>query len=569
MATDDPQQGNVLSTVIDQDGRYETYATLGSPGCSGDHMYIGNSQAIPIVFLPGIMGSPLIATGNNAGTITSKVGNNWAWFPDSLPWLGLSIGEGYRDLDAVKRKTLLDPDNTRAVARPQDADISTWKGLLDKHAFVHLDEAMRRGWGSVLCSGYGDFMLWLEYHLEHLYFEGRPHAAAAYKRTDAKAWGEVKGYEAVTDAELVKAANWRYPVYAVGYNWLQSNKDSAQKVVQRIAEIKADCQQRLKLKCDKVIVVTHSMGGLVGRMAAKLAPDLIWGVVHGVQPATGAGTAYQHVREGYADLVGSMVIGGSGDLITPIFANASGCLELLPNQQYGPGWMVVNYQEFGTPRKLFSLPDPGGSPYAQIYANGDQWWRLMHPGLVDPGTKDLSASWGNYIARLRVAEAFHTELADHYHPTTYAYYGASSNKKAWKKINWNLVSLSDMSTGVSAKAPSADVAKNGMTLTRDDLQSFAEIQNKTSAGLIMYAGADGVGRTANYSGDAYRARIGVPDDEGDGTVPAHSGSALTSYVRFCARMTGFDHQGSYANDAVRSLTLHSVIKIAQQAVDLC
>jgi len=217
-------------------------------------------------------------------------------------------------------------------------------------------------------------------------------------------------------------------------------------------------------------------------------------------------------------------LGGSGDLITPIFANASGCLELLPNQQYGSGWLVVNYEALGTKRKIFSLPDAGGSPYAQIYANGDQWWRLMHPGLVDPGTHNLTASWGKYLDRLGVAETFHEDLGDYYHPLTYAHYGASSSKKAWKNINWTLVSLTDVN-GITAKAPSPDVAKNGMTLTRDNLQSFAEIQNKASAGLVMYADASGIGRTTNYSGDAYRARIRDPDDEGDGTVPAHSGAA--------------------------------------------
>jgi alpha-beta hydrolase superfamily lysophospholipase len=48
-------------------------------------------------------------------------------------------------------------------------------------------------------------------------------------------------------------------------------------------------------QCEKVIVVTHSMGGLVAR--ALIHPkmgslkDKVLGIVHGVMPAIGAGAA--------------------------------------------------------------------------------------------------------------------------------------------------------------------------------------------------------------------------------------------------------------------------------------
>jgi pimeloyl-ACP methyl ester carboxylesterase len=48
----------------------------------------------------------------------------------------------------------------------------------------------------------------------------------------------------------------------------------------------------------KVILVTHSMGGLVARACAKRIPDKIAGVIHGVMPALGAPAAYRRMACG-------------------------------------------------------------------------------------------------------------------------------------------------------------------------------------------------------------------------------------------------------------------------------
>ena len=57
------------------------------------------------------------------------------------------------------------------------------------------------------------------------------------------------------------------------------------------------------------------------------------------------------------------------------------------------------------------------------------------------------------------------------------------------------------------------------------------------------------------------------DVSGDGTVPWQSGTAPKGQagVRRVFRTTGFDHQGSYNNDAMRQLTCHLICKIAQDA----
>ena len=74
------------------------------------------------------------------------------------------------------------------------------------------------------------------------------------------------------------------PVHVFGYNWTGSNDDAGKQLAAYIEEVIAfyKCQGRI---CEHVILITHSMGGLVARSACKLhgAESKVLGVVHGVQ----------------------------------------------------------------------------------------------------------------------------------------------------------------------------------------------------------------------------------------------------------------------------------------------
>ncbi len=51
---------------------------------------------------------------------------------------------------------------------------------------------------------------------------------------------------------------------------------------------------------EQVIVVTHSMGGMVSRSLTEIHHcDKVMGVSHGVQPATGAPATYKRMRSGF------------------------------------------------------------------------------------------------------------------------------------------------------------------------------------------------------------------------------------------------------------------------------
>lgn len=559
-------KNRVLDTEYDEKGRERARAILETPGKT-DEMYISPNQAIPVIFIPGIMGSPLIATGDNKG-LWEKQGK-WAWFPDSgAGW----VARGYGNLSPQERKRLLNPTQCKPVETPKEADEETLKS--NCNGSMPWQEAARRGWGSVMLSSYSEVLHYLEDRLRHIFYRGSIHPLTQFATMpeSSKAWGEVKGFEALSEEDLRKAAAWRFPVYAVGYNWMDSNAVAAEYLKKRIDDIRKDCRERLKLKCDKVILVTHSMGGLVARYCAKRHPEDILGVVHGEQPAIGAGTAYARVRCGWdssrhlsqpldsvISMVGAIALGYSGEEVAAVFAGGAGPLELLPNQLYGNGWLKVQWDSGPKARPMFSLPEEG-DPYGEIYADSRHWWRLIHPEcLVDPQQRSKSEKtnqeWGKYADQLEKAKFFHHELGSYYHPRTYAHCGDDNNQRAWRNVTWTL------RPSMGYLTPSPEAGRNA-TLVGDTMRGHCELVISELPTLRSPY------KPTHFGNCDYKAFFEEQDSSGDATVPGHSGLAPRPHVPFFARMRGFEHQGSYAQYEVKAVTLYSIVSLAREARSL-
>lgn len=578
-----------LPTRQDAKGRETTSTHMAKTGAEADVAYISPNQAIPIVFVPGIMGSPLLAMGESQKFAAEHMKNpKWAWNPNNAWWMLRRYGA----LSPALRKNLLNPDQTRAISSIHDADPEALKKVLEGHSpfgvaadpNYQLNEALQRGWGSVLLESYVPVLDFLETNLKFIFYHGHPYPGMDRTRPrEPSDWGTLKGYSKLTDDELCKASGWRYPVYAVGYNWLRSNADAAAYLEKRIEMILADCRKRLKLKCDKVILVSHSMGGLVTRAYAKKNPDRVLGIVHGVQPATGAGAAYHRVRGGWEaggygikDGIGAWILGPDARHVMSVFSNASGPLELLPNHLYGPGWLKVVHHEHGKDRLLFSLPK--ADPYDEIYAEGNRWWRLIHPAIAhSPLSKDeipegmsipketMLEAWDSFRQKLRIAKKFHYDLGGYYHPQTYAHYGADEKRKTWNTITWRLESKKDGT--IKAQPPIATQAADYALVSDFVKLGVCFLRNTATAG-DMLVNENGVGVIRPYAGDAYRAAMMPVDDPGDGTVPSHSGKAPAAQAQFAASMAGFTHQDSYLDEKVRSVTLYSILHLAKLAKDI-
>jgi len=178
------------------------------------------------------------------------------------------------------------------------------------------------------------------------------------------------------------------PVFAAGYDWRKSNRDSGDDLGQKILGI-------LQFRHGKqAIVITHSMGGLATRSAIQNTSgleDKILAVIHVCQPVTGAAVAYRRFYSGMVNNVdatqadmsqrlGFMLI--LGFLRTQYMSNQAslrGPLELLPTNDYRdtgnkpwlfatngtttvpfPGDVFTNYQKVTGPPGLINL---------QAYAN--------------------------------------------------------------------------------------------------------------------------------------------------------------------------------------------------------
>lgn len=484
---------------------------------------------VPIIFIPGIMGSNLRNT---------KQGAN-AWVPPNgiLEKLG-ELGGRLTQSPEARQKQLTANDcevfeANKGVAIPKDFNA------------LGPEEAKRRHWGEVHADSYLAILMALELHLNYPYRDAEgenPQPRESWLQAlNPQKW---QAKSPLTEAEFnTRMGQIYFPVYACGYNWLQSNEESAKRVVQRIEEI----EQRIEGNpyysySGKVILVTHSMGGLVGRRAAQLAGDKILGVVHGVQPVTGAPAVYRRFKagtetNGFPDIFGggtAVVLGWDAADVTCVLGNSPGPLELLPTQHYEPGWLQIT-----DGKKTIKLPE--SDPYKEIYqvSADEKWWGMVNPSLLDPAgnlkNEPKTKPMNYFIKQLGKAQDFHEQVQLTCHPNTYAHYGDDIKQQSIHKVTWR---------------------------TSDDLSGIDETMLKE----VKPKHAKLTGRTdIEIDGRRIRFHLDGKDGPGDGTVPTPSGKAVGQLegIRDVFKLDGFDHQFSYNNEISQHTVLYAIAKMVQ------
>jgi pimeloyl-ACP methyl ester carboxylesterase len=312
-------------------------------------------------------------------------------------------------------------------------------------------EYTRRGWGEVGEASYHSFLLELEDLLNNHrtalrdpkrvgeQFLALMNARPAGGEREAP-WNPEKEFAAPTSQEINRMDDWLMPVYACGYNWLQDNGLAATRLATRIREIISENHDGKFRFCEQVIVITHSMGGLVARACAQLAgmERLIAGVVHGVMPTNGAPVAYRRCKVGMKDedSKAGIVIGNTGQHVTAVFSQAPGALQLLPTDRYAYGWLEIR----GLDGKTLEEALPRWDPYEEIYSQRYHWWALIHEDWLAP-EGGIPITWGDYLWFLEAAKTFHQSLArEDYHPKTYVFYGFDNVGKtaSFERITWEI-----------------------------------------------------------------------------------------------------------------------------------
>lgn len=528
----------------------------------GCEIHVLPSKVIPIIFLPGIMGSNLKLKSARQDELKKKT--NVSWRPEASAEAIAMIFE-----DPAARQMILDPDATEVDQYdPAAQEADKRHKNVSKVAFVYnpgcvdgsgdaTQRARARGWSEVFYESYGTLLRTLEDNLNKMCHLGQPGTnwTSAIDAGPAS-WGATSGGQPLTADELETISDAWYPVHAMGYNWLQSNGDSAKKVAQRIRELIAKYQS-MKFKCEKVIVVTHSMGGLVGRALVHPdygnAQDVVAGVIHGAMPATGAAAAYKRIRVGFegSGLMGYIfkkVVGDTGPKVTAVLANAPGGLQLLPSERYGSDWLKVKIGE-----QEIILGKNSGDPYVDIYTVQDKWYRLINPEWVNPA-KSKTSSLQMTLDKLDKAQDFHRKIGSHYHPLTYLSYGADAKDDehfAWGDVIWG-----------TGKAPFfGGGAKQQLGLAKLDVAPDPELWTET------HDDGKGVVRlTDGMDAQAFGTRILPPGEAGDGTVPQRSAEdpVKQGKPRISFKQSGYEHQGSYQDKAVLSSTLYCICKIAHE-----
>ncbi len=442
-------------------------------------------------------------------------------------------------------------------------------------------KARWRGWSEVLFGGaYGELLQTLERQLNNMVKKGVVTAhwkepapddrvgeasdVAAQRPVD---WLKLVGKkpkdlgaefegEAITEDDLKKIAPCWYPVHAMGYNWLQGNGTSGKKIAERITGLIKGYQSR-GFKCEKVILITHSMGGLVARAVIHPAygnlQDSILGVYHNVMPTVGAAGAYKRMRFGFqekngglsglTDTITAKILGPDGASATAILANAQAPMEMLPGHAYGFKWLKVVY---GSPQtRIFAAwpsEEQGETALNNIYLQPkDAWWRLINPEWVNPGKQKwgkhgVEVPWMSGVTkRLENASEFLRSIEETFHPLTYASYCASLHRASYGEVKFLLADTVDR-TGL----PPADT----WALLTDDGKKL----------LTVKAGPHTLTLTRQSA-----------DAAGDETVPSTRSAEHIRGKRFVHGLDnhGYEHQNSYLDPLVQASALYAIVQIAK------
>lgn len=577
----------IIPSTVDKDGDQYSTAVLTPEEDQREKIVLAKPYVIPILFIPGIMGTNL----------RKKEGKSSVWKPPNVDLRGgadlivqlfsyLFKNTNERADDLVTETVEIDPSG------PIDAGESG----LPKNVLV------ARGWGALMRSSYHPFMGQLQKLLNDLARYDFDRCEADLKGWAAESgldspndWGANEG-DALTREEILHAANYQFDIWAGGYNWLQSNKDSGTAIKDLIentilpyynegkrvtvkdtpdGEGSDQCSiQRRKPNrpmAEKVIVVTHSMGGLVSRALTEIHQcDKVLGVSHGVQPATGAPATYKRMRAGFEGAE-KLFLGRHAADVVAILSQAPGGLELLPTADYNDGkpWLYVRDKKGN---ELMPPLPANGDPYSEIYLSS-AWYGLVpehNLALLDAGSKERREreKQGRKSPREELAvtidlvKEFHSAIENRYKSPTYAHYGSQGKR--------------------DGKKDAGGILGSGLMADRDRMTwgEVSWVTNEISgfgSAAIVVVGDNGKGTLRTNKGSVLS--IAVPDCPGDGTVPVYSGEApgkagiAMSFAHgqgspgpsneyFC-----YDHQGSYGDAHRRSLfaTMYAIIKMARLA----
>jgi hypothetical protein len=492
-----------------------------------------------------------------------KHGKKVVWDPDDR--VGMFNRYGRKKCTPAKRKEfLIGPQFNPEWLQVSEDDAK------HNQKFFSMTDPWRdhRGWGGVLWSYYGRL-------LEELHYYN---------------WNKPVSSEDKDKKKELAGKCFEFPVHAFGYNWTDSCLNSGKKLAEKIDKTIKGYKAKGRL-CKYVILVTHSMGGLVARSACCIehegigkAQDKVLGVIHGVQPSVGAAAAYWRMKAGFERTGGIMsavtasVLGTNGQEVTCILGNSPGGLELLPTKDYTANdgskqWLHVTLKN----DKKISLPKY--DPFTEIYRIGKNkdmvtnkfdasFWRLVNPAWLEPNESGrilasndpaniFKGPWDVYLKCLDLANKFHKKLETRFHKSTYQFY--SSGLGTVDKIIFKHEEFyyrKQIVLGAEITVPSRVVSSRGKSIMYADIYN-QEIQAPLPGPYKTYV--------------ASMSSIGDYCGGGDGTVPDSSASALKendgSKMLLVSRFNKIEHQEAYNKRKGQDFVITAVRNLALKRIE--
>ena len=378
---------------------------------SRDNVVSIDREVIPVIVVPGIMGSRLKRTKDLV--IDNKVASGdearVTWDPDDEDFRDELLFTGHENLRRLLIGTSFKHTYLSVVGRTDDGEVDerdreeydTWKPTLGLIGHDHGE--FDRGWAGLHQKTY----------------------VALLRALDRAEWSEPIGH------------CFELPVHGFGYNWTQSNARSGLDLMHYVEDLKT-LYQDFGYVCERAILVSHSMGGLVCRYASRLFErrygdrgSPVLGIVQLAQPVQGSVMTYQRMKGGVFGWLG-ILLGQSGEAVTPLLGNMPGALELLPTADYRA---APTDDEPGGVRHWLSYVDPDtgvlverpetGDPYQEIYRERHQFYRLVDETWLDPQgvSEGRHGAWAEYLNHLARAQGFHRILSDWSHPDSVQVYG--------------------------------------------------------------------------------------------------------------------------------------------------
>lgn len=548
------ETATMISSRLDERGIPEAQACL-TPSSDKTSKIVecDPRPIVPVVFLPGVMGTNLQASDGKP-----------AWTP---PNLGGPIEVADAIVTLVKWSSMGAADRQKRL-NPKNLSVDNSGPINVGESGLTKEQAQARGWGEVHKDSYHGILAYLQIQLNHPMLRGEPEGDWIKPQQDEKdlnkkllptpvlqtsptRYGGQPSGPSMDDGMLKAFATHQYPVHAVGYNWAQSNGKSAADVFPRIQAI---CK---KYGTDKAIVVTHSMGGIVARGMIALIPEsknCIYGIVHGAQPATGAPVAAKRFRTGAEDFVGKIMFGANDSEWVAVSASSPAALELMPMPDYldGKPWWLIQDEAGNDVLEL-----PKASAAAELYAS-TAWYALIpeaNEALIDPAgiiKQDNAKSGSNMSVRKSYKRAvdaafqFQARIAGQYHPNTYALFGDGALTDGSVVTESEQVLQTFGSVRWRGPLPSGTTAADllAATLISDNHHGEWQVQVR---------------------GQTVTLRIQGADQAGDGTVPAPSAVAQQGAkgVQQVFQQGGYEHQFCYNHPWARWATLYGIAQIAQ------